>query len=195
MAARIHGMNETGVRLPSGPQDLIDSTAECARIHPMGKVIVIRHSNANYPLDELTSEGTDFANNNKERFVSYSTIICSTLKRSQQTAIAFGYDKDTLVVDDRLQEFEVDFKSESPEAYVREVHLLFAKELYEYGQKLLEAIKEYGEVDSLIVSHNAVMSAAYFILTGEVTPFKNLSGFEVEVNGDKMLQIRKIDIE
>lgn len=159
----------------------------------MSKVITIRHSYANYPLDELTPQGLEFAIGNRERFGGYTNVVCSPLQRSQNTARALGYEK--LIVDERIKEFEVDIKSKSAEDYIREVHLRFAQDLYEYGDKLLEAIKYYGGESCLIVSHNAVMSAAFYLLTGEITPFQNLSGFEIETNSNELTGLRRINIE
>jgi broad specificity phosphatase PhoE len=148
----------------------------------MGKLTIIRHAPANYPHDELTSDGLELAYGSRERFSGYTKVICSPLKRSQQTAQALGYDK--LIIDERLKEFEVDINAPTAADYIREIHIRFIQELTEYGNKLLEAIKHYGNEDCLIVSHNAIMSACLYLLIGDNNPFDNLTGFEIEVENN-----------
>jgi broad specificity phosphatase PhoE len=159
----------------------------------MSTVTVIRHSNANYPFDELTNEGVEFAGSNRERFSGYSKVICSPLNRSQQTATALGYE--SLIIDDRVTEFEININAESADDYIREVHVNFASDLVEYGNKLLEAIRYYGQEDCLIVSHNAVMSAAFYLLVGDNSPFQNLDGFQVQVDALDIKNPKRIKLE
>lgn len=179
MVGHLAGSQGTGVRFPMGPH--------------MSKLTIIRHAPANYPLDELTPEGLEFAQTNKERFGGYTKVICSPLKRSQQTAQALGYQD--LIIDERLREFEVDIKAPTAADYIREIHIRFTKELAEYGNNLLEAIKHYGEEECLIVSHNAIMSACLYLLIGDNDPFENLHGFEIEVESNSTKNPRRISIK
>ena len=109
--------------------------------------------------------------------------------------VQFGFQVIEGLVDiiNGLEEFEVDMKAPTADEYVLLVHSERWGELIKFGDQILNVIKEYGVIDdTLIVAHNAVMSAALRILTGEITPFPNLGGFEVEVDKGKIGKPRKI---
>ncbi|MEK7090923.1 MAG: histidine phosphatase family protein [Patescibacteria group bacterium] len=140
--------------------------------------LVIRHSKSAYPLDALTGEGVRIAQSSRERFSDRRMAVCSTAFRTQQTAQALGFGE--VVVDSRLDEFVADdINMSTSHKYVLEVHKKYWNALEDYGRQLLEAMREFGVEEALLVSHNAVMSAAFRIAMGNVRSFGNLDGFEL----------------
>lgn len=158
----------------------------------MPKVVVIRHAEADWPNDRLTERGErEAVSIGRERFGGYRTVVCSPKKRSIQTTEAVGFSNYT--IDDRLEEFEVDLEAPTVDDYIRLVHSERWNELIDFGDRILEAIAEYGtNDDTLIVAHSAIMSAAFRILTGEIASFPNLGGFEVHVNNGKVERPSKV---
>lgn len=147
----------------------------------MARVTIIRHAESLYPKDLLSDEGKIQATASKERFGGFSRVVTSSKNRARQTAEALGHSNST--VDARADEYEApDINTPTAREYVLAVNSRKWPVLKGRGGKLLDAIKDYGDEKTLIITHNAIMSAVLRLLTNEITDFPNLGGFEVVVH-------------
>lgn len=162
----------------------------------MAIVEVVRHARSAYPKDKLSYGGIMQAVLSRDTLGRYNLAVASTRTRAQQTARYLGYSNPR--VDSRLNEYETEETLPTAHDYLRFVHSDKWEELVGFGDKLISALRQFGAsgTDSLMVSHNAVMSACLRILEGTdaANPrfFDNLTGFSVEVSHNQIhdLQVR-----
>lgn len=147
----------------------------------MAEVTVARHSISDYVHDRLTQAGVDYAISQKERFSGRKIVVCSPKIRAKQTVEALGYSE--FEVDDRLTEFEAPHvQAQTASEYVLKLHDVCPEQMIEYGQRLLAAMRHYGKKHrALFISHNAIMSAAFLQISGEIKTFNHLESFRASV--------------
>lgn len=155
----------------------------------MTKVTLLRHTDAEYPDDKISPRGREMALSARKRLPQFDKVLSSPQKRAIETAKLLGHNE--IITDARLSELELpNINAPSAHEYVIRLHNEKREELDVAGQAVQTVLKELrGEDQTLIVSHNAVMSAVYRQLTGEITSFNNLEGFAVDVDPEGILKL------
>ncbi len=156
------------------------------------KIIILRHAEAAYPDDVLSSRGVIQALEKAGLFSEVDITLSSPQQRAIETASLLGCSD--ILTDSRLAELELpDINASTAAEYVMMAHELAPEAIQAKAAALQESLQSLGlllgldDGSALVISHNLAMSGLRLSLTGEKVAFENLQGFELEVGPDGKL--------
>lgn len=147
------------------------------------EIFFIRHSNTLFPQDKLSPEGILKAESLKGMIEFAPVVVASDLNRAQLTATLMG--RSDFNIDPRAEEIVIDeINAPSAHEYVQRVLNERPFERKRAAENLSNIALELPD-RSVVVSHNAAISALLFELTGHKTSIENLEGIAVGVDDDR----------
>ena len=150
----------------------------------MNQVTAIRHSISAYPVDALSEEGVRLAQARRADFMDFDVAVASGYLRTQQTLTALGYPEHHIM--EHFDELVLaDVNAPSAHEYVLEAHKRYPGLIRATAGRLIESLietRKFGGENTLVVSHNLVLSSLLLELTGETDSFTNLSGMVLSVS-------------